>query len=230
MLRDTGYRGPLAVIPQFGIDPERFRPDEGARTRTRKKLGLGCDDFVVGFAGRLVPEKGVEALLDAASATEGTTVVFIGEGPLREALESRARSGKDGVRARFVGRVPSPAIPRWLNGLDALVLPSRDAPRWSEQFGRVLVEAMACGVPVVGTDSGEIPRVIGDAGVVVAGAGARALAGALRSLRDDPGRRRALGEAGRRRALERFTNDRIARKTAAFYAELLTERQPSWAS
>ncbi len=230
VLRDTGYRGPLAVIPQFGIDPERFRPDEGARTRTRKKLGLGCDDFVVGFAGRLVPEKGVEALLDAASATEGTTVVFIGEGPLREALESRARSGKDGVRARFVGRVPSPAIPRWLNGLDALVLPSRDAPRWSEQFGRVLVEAMACGVPVVGTDSGEIPRVIGDAGVVVAGAGARALAGALRSLRDDPGRRRALGEAGRRRALERFTNDRIARKTAAFYAELLTERQPSWAS
>ena len=108
-------------------------------------------------------------------------------------------------------------MPEFYRSLDLLVLPSRTRPNWKEQFGRVLIEAMACGVPVLGSDSGEIPRVIGDAGVVFPEEDLEALRFQLQRLMEDPTARKSLAAAGRERVLARFTMAEVARRTVAVY-------------
>ena len=221
VLRRGGFRGRLAVIPQMGVDPERFRPDGVCRARCRAELGLSGEDFVVGFVGRLVREKGVDLLLEAVARLPHTRLLLVGGGPERDALARRAADLGVGERVRFVGEVPSPDVPGWMAAMDCLTLPSRTGAGWMEQFGRVLVEAMACSLPVVGSASGEIPRVIGDAGLVVPEDDAGALAGALGALQSTPGLRAELGRRGRARVLRTFTQGRVAADTVVFYRALV---------
>ncbi|HEX7049311.1 MAG TPA: glycosyltransferase [Longimicrobiales bacterium] len=217
VLRAAGYGGALAVIPQFGVDPARFAPDPQARRQTRERVGAAADDFVVGYGGRLVPEKGLPVLIEAVRHVPRARLLVVGDGPERRRLERDVRRAGIGDRVRFVGHAPSLDMPRWLAGLDVLVLPSIRRKGRREQFGRILVEAMACGVPVVGSSDGEIPRVIGDAGRVVPERDAHALAAALRELMERPQLRTELGCRARERVLERFTHERIALETAEFY-------------
>jgi glycosyltransferase involved in cell wall biosynthesis len=121
----------------------------------------------------------------------------------------------------FAGDVPSLDVPRWIAALDCLVLPSRTTQRWKEQFGRVLVEAMATGVPVVGSSSGEIPVVIGDAGRIFSEGDGRALIGELRALAESPELRAELGRRGRERALARYTQEKIVLDTVSFYERIV---------
>lgn len=219
-LHQLGYRGPLAIVPQFGVDLDRFRPSAAHRRERRATLGIGEDTMVVGFAGRLVPEKGVGVLVEALTQLPAAHLVILGEGRERARLASlAARSGLDG-RVRFAGRQPSWDMAGWLPAFDVLVLPSLTTTHWAEQFGRVLVEAMACGVPVVGSDSGEIPRVIGDAGLVVPEGNAAALGAALATLARDRDLRSRLGTLGRERVRAEFSNERVVEKTVGFYQEL----------
>ena len=221
MLERHGYAGPLAVIPQFGVDPEAFAPDPVARERVRRDPGIGPHDLCVGFAGRLVPEKGAGDLIHAIAGLPELQVLLLGDGPERSRLEALVLAAGATERVRFVGHVPSTDMPEWLRAIDVLALPSRTTARWAEQFGRVLVEAMACGIPVVASRSGEIPHVLGDAGVLVPEGDPAALRQALAALAADPSRRARLGACGRARVLEHFTHARIARETAGFYESLL---------
>jgi glycosyltransferase involved in cell wall biosynthesis len=129
-----------------------------------------------------------------------------------------------GVRDRvtFRGSLPGEEIPAMLAELDVVVVPSRTMPNWKEQFGRVIVEAMACEVPVIGSDSGEIPNVIGEAGIIFPEGDAEALAVQLDNLLNDPLRAERLGQAGRERVLARYTHERIARATYDLYADVLS--------
>ena len=111
-------------------------------------------------------------------------------------------------------------MPAVYRSCDVVVLPSRTMPSWKEQFGRVLIEAMACQVPVVGSDSGEIPNVIGDAGLIFPEGDVAALTRQLRTLMDDRTLRQQLGAAGRQRVLTRFTMARIAAESVAVYTTL----------
>jgi glycosyltransferase involved in cell wall biosynthesis len=104
-----------------------------------------------------------------------------------------------------------------MNALDLFVLPSETRPNWREQFGRVLVEAMACGVPVVGSDSGEIPTVVGDAGLSFPEGDAARLAECLRSLLADAALREELAQRGRERVLELFTVEQVAAQHYEIY-------------
>lgn len=221
VLRRAGWMGRTAVIPQIGVSPARFRPDAGLRATVRARLGIAPDGFVAGCAARLVPGKGVDLLLDAAAPLADTHVLIIGDGAERSRLSARVRSLGIAARTQFSGAVESVDMPAWLNALDVLVLPSRRSRGWAEQFGRVLIEAMACGVPVVGAVSGEIPDVIASAGLTFPENDAGALSAAIRQLRDAPGLRRTFGELGRARALEHFTHGRIATDTAALYQQVL---------
>lgn len=221
VLRRAGFGRPLVVIPQFGVDPQRFRPDASARRRARERLGAGEVEFVVGFGGRLSPEKGVHILLESVARLAGARLVVLGDGPERGELEARTRRLGLGERVRFVGYVPSLEMPEWLPGFDVLVLPSLSRRGWMEQFGRILVEAMACGVPVVGSACGEIPRVMGDAGVAVPEGDVGALTRALRELAARPEERARRGHAGRERVLAHYTHERIAEATVKFYGALV---------
>ncbi len=150
-----------------------------------------------------------------------TFVLEIGGGPEEDALQARATALGIADRARFTGVVPSSTVADWLTALDVLAQPSLTTPGWAEQFGRTLVEAMASGVAVVGSASGEIPEVIGDAGLVVREGSVAALRDALIRLVEGEEARRRLGATGRARVLDRFTQDSVVDETIAFYGDLL---------
>ena len=127
------------------------------------------------------------------------------------------------ARVHWLGRIARAQMPRYLSSLDALVLPSRSIPTWQEQFGAVLVEAMYCATAVVGSSSGAIPEVIGEAGLVFPEEDPAGLAACLLRLRDDPGLRGRLAEAGRQRALSTFALPVYVERLLTLFAEALGE-------
>jgi glycosyltransferase involved in cell wall biosynthesis len=170
--------------------------------------------------GRLSPEKGVADLIAACTRLPESergqlSLLVIGDGPQRPELEIQAAS-VPGLRAVFTGPVPHAEAQRYLNCFDVLVLPSRTTPAWREQFGRVIVEAMACGVPVVGSDSGHIPVLIEETGggSVFPEGDSEALSERLAALASRPEEVRTLGEKGRVAVLERYTYPKIAAQIA----------------
>lgn len=223
VLERKGFRKKIFVIPQFGVDEARFCRNE--QHLVRKELGLD-NFFVVGYVGRLVREKGIVDLVKAvAECGKDVRLVVIGDGPLRNELIGTAGKLGAGGQLVIIDHVPSTEVPRYLNCLDCLALPSLTTSRWKEQFGRVLIEAMACEVPVVGSDSGEIPNVIGDAGLIFKERDWRDLAAKIKMLRDKPELRLRLAKAGRERVLKRYTQKKIAEQTYQVYQWLAGERR-----
>ncbi|HLJ68213.1 MAG TPA: glycosyltransferase family 4 protein [Chloroflexota bacterium] len=207
VLRAKGFRKPVVVTPQFGVDTAVFFPAPRA-----------AGPFTVGFFNRLIPAKAPLLALEAfSSLPAGSCLRVVGDGPLRGALEQAILHRGLQERVRIDRRVASDQVPHLMHEIDVLVLPSLTTPRWKEQFGRVLIEAMASGVPVVGSDSGEIPTVIGDAGLVVPEGDPAALAGELRRLHDDPSLRQELAGRGRQRAVSCYDNRVIACRTLEAY-------------
>ncbi|MGB9872847.1 MAG: glycosyltransferase [Anaerolineae bacterium] len=211
--RWRGYSGPVTVIPQVGLDPAHFADCESSPH---------TGPFRIGFVGRLVPEKGVLDLWEAfVPLADRAVLVLIGEGPLQETVRQQAMMAGITHRVEMPGFVPYAQIPAWLKGLDVLVLPSRTTPVWKEQFGHVLAEAMLAGVPVVGSDSGAIPEVIGEAGLLFPEGDVTALREQLIFLMDHTIDRQRLAEAGQRRALAHFTDEAIGRATLKVYKQVL---------
>jgi len=208
VLREMGYSGPTAVIPPIGVDTRIFRPLERRPSQA----------FVVAYAGRFVPEKGLDTLMEAvARLGPGVELWLIGNGPYRPALEELSRKLRIEERVRWLEPVSPERMPELLAQVDVVVLPSRTTRVWKEQFGRILVEAMACKVPVVGSDSGAIPEVVGDAGLIFPEGDAAALAECLRQLKESPELRQELAERGYVRAVTLYSQERVAKQTAEFY-------------
>lgn len=225
VLRRKGFAGPIAIVPQFGVDPELY-----SRRSVDQAVIPGIDSargprpFVVGYVGRLVPQKGLISLLEAVAGLGGDwRLVLLGDGPLRRQLEEHA--GKSGIldRVIFIPAVSSVQVPAYLVAMDVVVLPSLTTPNWKEQFGRVLIEAMACEVPVIGSDSGEIPNVIGDAGLVFHEGDVEQLRARLEQLMESADLRQALARAGRQRVLASYTQKAIAKATYCVYEQMLQE-------
>lgn len=201
-----GWTKPIEVVP-LGTDVAAFAP--GDEQELCEKLNL-TGSFTVGYFGRLVPEKGVHILLEALLHTEPSVKLLLdmyenfAPGSYAAELMERVRALGLGQRVITVN-VPHRDVPRYMRCCDLLILPSLTTERWKEQFGRVLPEAMACEVAVIGTRSGNIPEMIGDAGLLVPEGDPLALAGAIEALRLDPERRNMLGRAGRQRVVNHFS-------------------------
>ena len=214
VIRRKGYTGRSSSFYVYGVDPEIVYPRPRA-----PRMG---DQFVVGYVGRLIFDKGLGVLIEAiASLPPSYRLRLVGSGPDREALEQLVASNGVAQRVEFVGAVSTQEIPQVFAAMDVMALPSLTRKNWKEQFGRVLIEAMACDTPVIGSDSGEIPNVIGDAGLVTPEGNAQALAAAIARLGSDPALRADLARRGRQRILDRFTQEQVARRTVALYHEVL---------
>ena len=229
VLRDHGYQGAVKVMPQLGVDESLFQPQAQPELATR--LGIQPEEFVIGFVGRFVPEKGILTLIKALAnlKEQNWKLLLLGRGPLKETLEEQAAITGIKERLIMVESVPHDEVPNYINLMNTLVLPSETtykfktltAAGWKEQFGHVLIEAMACKVPVVGSDSGEIPHVIGEAGLVFPEGEAEALSKALLSLIEDADLREKLAQQGYEKAMEKYTNEALAKQQLQFYQDLL---------
>ena len=211
---------PSRVIPP-GVDVTRFRPDQAVRRRLLDRLGWGPADRVVGFLGRFVRHKGIPRLLDALrNTTTPWRALFVGGGPMLDALQQFAVQHPG--RVHIETGVAHDEVPAWLNAMTVLCAPSQTTSAWREQFGRMLIEAMACGVPVIASDSGEMPFVVGDAGVIV---GEHDLAGwtaAIDRLLGDDVAGREQAARGLARANTRFAWPVVARAHLSFF-DAMTE-------
>jgi glycosyltransferase involved in cell wall biosynthesis len=231
ILRQRGYQGPYRVMPQLGVDESLFKPQP--QPELAQQLNIRDDTFVVGFAGRFVEEKGLLTLCNALASLQDYPRPWIwlllGRGDLKDTLKQKVEAAGIANRVRWVESVPHDDVPKYINLMDTLVLPSETTYRlktmtaigWKEQFGHVLIEAMACGVPVIGSDSGEIPHVIQNAGLIFPEANAPALADRLRLLMEHPNQQQELGQKGYQRAMTYYTNRALAKELLAFYQELL---------
>ncbi|MBD2460063.1 glycosyltransferase family 4 protein [Oscillatoria sp. FACHB-1407] len=232
ILRQRGYHGPARVLPQLGVDESLFRPQP--RPELAAQLGIQPGEFVVGFVGRFVEEKGLLTLSKALAGLKDQRWkwLLLGRGPLKETLMQQAIA--DGIHDRliWVESVPHDTVPHYINLMNTLVLPSETTDKfrtftsvgWKEQFGHVLIEAMACQVPVVGSDSGEIPFVIDQAGLTFPEGNAAELRDRLLQLMSQPDLSVELAKRGYDRAMSLYTNKAIAQQQLDFYKSLIEKR------
>lgn len=200
VLEQKGYTRTWDVVPA-SVHLERFPFREPVHDSL----------FTLGYIGRLVPEKGLDTLLWALSESDDRVRLRItGDGPMKGKLQTLTHELGIEHQVAFLRPVSHEDMAQALHDLDALVLPSITTEAWQEQFGRVLIEAMACGVPVIGSDSGAIPEVIGDAGLVFPEGDGNALTERILLLAQDAPLRTHLAHAGRKRVEERYSIDRVA--------------------
>jgi glycosyltransferase involved in cell wall biosynthesis len=210
VLRQKGYKGRIANMP-YGVDPNFYAPLDARALRQ----SLGLTGMVFGYLGRLVEEKGVLKLIEAFSRfhpEEDVSLLIIGDGPLAPEVAARLRAPGLAGRTRLLPVVPHREVPIHLSAMDALVLPSETRPQWKEQFGRVLIEALACGVPVIGSHSGEIPHLIErlGGGLIVPESDVAALHDAMRRMVETPGLHDALRERGRTEVVDQYAYGALA--------------------
>ncbi len=235
VLRDHGYDGPICVMPQLGVDEQRFRPAMPSEVPSELAVrhGIAPEDFVIGFVGRFVEEKGLLTLLQSLGKLQADSprpwkLLLLGRGPLKETLQQLADELNISDRILWIESVPHTDVPRYIALMDTLVLPSETTYRfktltsagWKEQFGHVLIEAMACRVPVIGSNSGEIPHVIKTDGLVFPEGDATALAEKIATLIDHPDQQKALAAKGYHRAMTEYTNRALAERLLRFYQAL----------
>jgi glycosyltransferase involved in cell wall biosynthesis len=217
LLRTWGYRGPVELMPQLGVEatPGAVEPI---------RVDPGC--LTIGYAGRLVHEKGVDLILRALRTLVDRGVNArlhaVGTGPLADELRRDAEALGVGHLVEWRGAVSHSEVQTEMSRMDVLVLPSRSTATWREQFGHVLIEAMAIGLPVIGSRSGAIPDVIGKEDVLFAEDNVEGLVELLTRLAHDQEWRKELGASGVRRVSEHFTHDRLAERLVGIWERIGT--------
>ncbi len=202
-----GIEKERVVVVGNGVDTNTFCPRDEERVAWRARFGISPDDFVILFIGRIRASKGIFDLVHAVKRLvsdpeidrDHLRLLVVGRGPAEHALRDRVRTLDLDQNVILGGPIAHSQIQFVHSCADIFALPSSPRRYWQEQFGIVLIESMASGVPVVSTLSGSIPEVVGDAGLLVQPSDHYSLSQALKSLIIDPERRAALG----RKALER---------------------------
>ena len=208
----------------LGLDTDVFKPAADAARSVRSELCWPDDEIpVIGYTGRFVEQKGLRILTAALDRISSPwRALFLGGGPMVEELKHWA--SRYGDRVRIVTAVSHDRVPAYLNACDFLCAPSLTTPGWREIFGRMVIEAFACGVPVVASDSGELPNVVSDAGVVTHEGDVPAWAAAIETLLNSPERRAELSARGLSRVQQEFTWRAVAEKHLRFFEQILRSR------
>lgn len=196
----------ISVIP-VGIDLKKFKVKK--EKRNKRDINILC-------VARLVPEKGIEDLLKAflkiIEKNNNVHLTFVGSGPLKGDLI--------GYKNIFVKSIPYSKMASAYNHADIFCLPSRKTKTWEEQFGMALVEAMASGLPIVTTDTGAIPEVCGDTALYSKYSDPDSLRINLEKLIYNEELRQKMGKLARKRALENFDREKVARQIESVYQKV----------
>ena len=215
VMRNWNYRGQIEVMPQMGVDTDLFTPD----------LKKQHNQLNIGFLGRLVPEKGLDTLFAAVGRLKKQNidcqVTICGSGASEAELRQEAELQQISDRVVWRGAVPHEAAPTELGKFDILVLPSRSVATWKEQFGHVIIEAMAMGIPVIGSSCGEIPNVIAREDLVFPESDSTALAEILKRVICDDSWREQMGNYGIERVKKYYSHERIAQRLIEQWQKLV---------
>lgn len=223
IMRQWGYAGLLEVMPQMGVDPDFFAPPDPPIDAPKR----GDRPFRIGFLGRLAKAKGIDLIFAAVQLLRqkklNCCVTLCGSGSDEAALKQKAENLQIADWVIWRGAVRHEQAPAELSQFDVLVLPSRTTLEWKEQFGHVLIEAMAMRIPVVGSSSGEIPNVIGRSDLIFREEDALGLAAILERMIRDPDWWQAVGEYGLARVHQLYTHERIAERLISLWRSVLEE-------
>lgn len=215
VFRQKGYVGKSLLHPS-GIDPAIYFPQPEAASQ--KQTFCDPDQVLIGYVGRFVEEKGLKTLLNALAQLQDLPwrLLMVGRGVYEAEFDHLAQQLQLTDRICRIGYLPESETPNYFSMFDIVVLPSETRARWKEQFGRVIIEAMACGTPVVGSDSGEIPNLIRrtGGGVVFQEGQPDSLAQQLRQMITNHSLRSQLAQQGRQSVLANYTHTVIAQRFA----------------
>jgi glycosyltransferase involved in cell wall biosynthesis len=224
-VNDLGFKGKRGILPQLGVDYNRFATISPKVESIRVELGLNDNTFIYGYIGRITPEKGVEDMIHAFENwdKDNTKLIIIGNGDAEyvNQIKQLVQKLKLDDIIIFKNAIPFEDIPAYFQLFNISLLLSHTTPIWKEQFGRVLVESMAAGTPVIGSDSGAIPLVIGDTGYIVAEQNISAIRQALIEAFENKKKYTRLSQLAQERANTEFSYKAIALKTYAFLQEIL---------
>lgn len=203
-LREGGFDDPIYIQTSYGVDEETFYPDDETREQVREDLGLE-GRFVIGYAGRLTPDKGLDDLVEALPL-DGIdwSLLLVGDGELRDEIARRVRAEGWEERVEITGYVRKGEVARYMVAMDCFVLGSKTREYWIDTFPRSIVEAMACEVPVIGSDSGAIPFQVQDAGLIYPEGHVGGLRERLFELARNKALRERLAKKGREESVSRF--------------------------
>lgn len=219
-----GYSCRTELIP-LGVDVDAFYPSRQMGADTLRTLGWDQDGPpVIGFLGRLVPDKGLPMLMRVMDRLQAPwRALFVGTGPMES--EIRNWGERHPGRVQVCTDAKHHQVPKYLNAMDMLAAPSQTMPNWREQFGRMLIEGFACGLPVLGSDSGEIPFVIGDAGLVLGEKDENGWLKAISGLLEEADLRNEWSQKGLQRARTTYAWPIVAQKHLDFFTQLLDSRR-----
>lgn len=225
VLKKKGFHKPIEILPQFGVNMEYFKKKEADGLRAELRIE---DAFTVGYIGRITQEKGIQDFLYAAEKlciTMGARMdikfLIIGDGHYKEEAQRLAKKLELEHAVMFLPAVDFRRIVEYYNAMDVMIIPSRTTSEWKEQFGRTIIEAMSCGVPVIGSNSGAIPEVIGEAGLIFQEGDVEDLASKIVKIIEEGHLREELIARGLQRVKEKYTTTIIAEKTYKFYKSVL---------
>ena len=226
LMRKWAYEGILEVMPQIGVDPDFFSPEKREAVLKHRSLEEKDRPFYIGYLGRLVEDKGVDLIFKAVcqlrSHGSNCQVIICGSGADEQILKQEAQTQGVADCVIWKGPIRHEEAPDTISTFDVLLLPSRTMPDWKEQFGHVLIEAMAMGVPVVGSDSGEIPNVIGREDLIFPEENYLALANLLKRLIDEPDWRKEVGSYGIDRVAHLYSHTQIASRLNSLWRTIIT--------
>lgn len=231
-----GYPAEQCSYVPNAVDADVFAPDEARRRAKRSELGIDDDEVLMLVARRIVPKNGVIDLAHSfrllGDLADRLRILFAGgrdgkpEDYEAEVIGAVRRSPLD-AKSSFLGRVPNRSMPDLFRAADFAVLPSL-----REATSIAGLEAMACGLPLIGTRIGGIPEIIdhGVTGLLVESGSPLELSEAVRQLVEQPALRRSLGAAARQRVLDEFTWQRIAQQTIEVYQQAHEQAKLRWSA
>lgn len=217
LLEKKGCSKPITVLAQLGVNQKVFYP------LNEQKINL--ETKTITFVGRLVPEKGVFLLLEAFTRLQeyhaSWQLNFIGDGPAKDQLCQTIKEVNN-LQIKHCTPCTHHEVADKLRTTDIFVLPSYDTATWKEQFGHVIIEAMACGIPVIASTGGAIPEVVGNAGIICKQNDINDLTQCLRLFMHDEKIRKNYAKKGIALVSERYTHEAIADSTYRFWHKMLS--------
>jgi glycosyltransferase involved in cell wall biosynthesis len=223
VLREQGkFNKPIYLQTQVGVNSDIYHTDEESRKKIREKYDLEQDEFVFGSVSRIVASKGVFDIVDALPLNGKWRFLMIGSGAEETKIKNIIKERGLQEKVILTGGIKDGGdVAQYMNALDCLIHVPRTTKSWVDTFPLAVVEAMAVGLPFIGSNSGVIPYQIGEQGIIVPEGDSKALKKAMQNILNNPKHAKELGEIMKERVMRTFEVRHLNRCLKIIFEEIL---------